>query len=136
MSPSASLVSLHLAGEGKDEISLDTLRGKFTITRTDAAMTPYGGLAAWSGFLKHLGLIERLAAHCPVVRTSPNAAPVHEVLHSFLLSALVEGRRFCHVRWLMDDPAVATLMGLERVRGEDALPRLAKNWILKVCATG
>jgi hypothetical protein len=36
----------------------------------------------------------------------------------------------------MDDPAVATLMGLERVRGEDALPRLAKNWILKVCATG
>jgi len=54
----------------------------------------------------------------------------------FSVSALVEGRRFCHVRWLMDDPAVATLMGLERVRGEDALPRLAKNWILKVCATG
>jgi hypothetical protein len=88
MNPSASLVSLHLAGEGKDEIFLDTLRGKFTITRTDAALTPYGGLAAWSGFLKHLGLSERLAAHCPVVRTSPNAAPV---------------------------------------RGEDALPRLAKE---------
>jgi hypothetical protein len=127
MNPSASLVALHLAGEGQDAITLDTLPGKFTITRTDAALTPYGGLAAWSGFLKHLGIMERLAAQCPVVRTSPNAAPVREVLHSFQLSALVEGKRFCHVRWLTDDPAVATLMGLERVRGEDALPRLAKG---------
>ena len=127
MNTSTSLVCLHLMGEAKDAISLDTLPGKITITRTDAALTPYGGLAAWSGFLKHLGLVERLAEHCPVVRTSPNAAPVREVLHSFLLSALVAGRRFCHVRWLMDDPAVATLMALERVRGEDALPRLAKG---------
>ena len=127
MSTYASLVSVHLAGEGKDEIVLDTLPGKFTITRTDEALTPYGGLAAWSGFLKHLGIIERLAEHCPVARTSPNAAPVREVLHSFLLGALVEGKRFCHVRWVMDDPAVATQMGLERVRGEDALPRLGKE---------
>ena len=44
MSTSASLVSVHLAGEGKDEISLDTLPGKFTVTRTDEALTPYGGL--------------------------------------------------------------------------------------------
>ena len=62
-----------------------------------------------------------------MIRTSPNAAPVREVLHSFLLSALVEGKRFSHVRWLMDDPAVATLMALERVRGEDAQPRLARE---------
>jgi hypothetical protein len=127
MSTSASLVSPHLAGEGKDEIVLDTLPGKFTVTRTDEALTPYGGLAAWNGFLKHLGIIERQAHHCPVARTSPNAAPVREVLHSFLLGALVEGKRFCHVRWVMDDPAVATLMGMERVRGEDALPRLGKG---------
>jgi hypothetical protein len=125
MSTSASLIGLHLSGEGWDDINLDALPGKITITRTDAALTPYGGLAAWSSFLKHLGIIERLADHCPVVRTSPNAAPVREVLHSFLLGALVEGKRFCHVRWLMDDAAVATLLGLERVRGEDALPRLA-----------
>lgn len=127
MNTSASLVSVHLAGEGKDEISLDALPGKITITRTDSALTPYGGLAAWSGFLKHLGILERFAAHCPVVRTSPNAAPVREVVHSFSLSALVEGKRFCHGRWLNDDPAIATLMNLERVRGEDALPRLARG---------
>ena len=127
MSTIASLVSVHLEGEGKDEVCLDTLSGKFTITRTAEALTPSGGLAAWRGFLKHLGILERLAEHCPVKRASPNAAPVREVLHSFLLGVLVEGRRFCHVRWVLDDPAVATLMGLARVRGEDALPRLGKG---------
>jgi len=49
------------------------------------------GWAEWSVFSKHLGIIERLADHCPVARTSSNAAPVREVLHSFLLGALVEG---------------------------------------------
>ena len=131
MSSSASLVSLHLAGEeqspSRDDLTLDTLPGKFTLTRTDAALTAYGGLVAWSAFLKHLGLIERLAQRCPVSRTSPNAAPVREVLHSFALCALVEGKRFCHVRWLTDDPALATVMNMDRVRGEDALPRLAKG---------
>ena len=115
-----------MTGEGQDDIALDPLPGKITRTRTDSALTPYSGLAAWSGFLKHLGLAERLADHCPVLRTSPTTAPVREVLHSFLLSALVEGKRFCHVRWLMDDPAVATLMGMDKVRGEDALPRMAR----------
>ena len=86
-----------------------------------------GGLVAGSGFLKHLGIIERLAERCPLNRTSPNAAPVREGIHSFALSALVEGKHFCHVRWLTDDPAIATIMNLERVRGEDALPRLAKG---------
>ena len=52
---------------------------------------------------------------------------MREVLHSFLLGALVEGKRFCHGRWVMDDPAVATLLGLDRVRGEDALPRLGQG---------
>lgn len=131
MSAFTSLVSLHLSGEGEkapaDELTLDTLPGKFTLTRTDAALTAYGGLVAWSGFLKHLGIIERLAERCPVARTSPNAAPVRELVHSFALSALVEGKRFCHVRWLTDDPAIATIMNLERVRGEDALPRLARG---------
>jgi hypothetical protein len=131
MNTVTSLVSLHLAGEEQntqpDDLPLDTLPGKFTLTRTDAALTAYGGLVAWSGFLKHLGIIERCAARCPVARTSPNAAPVREVLHSFARSALVEGKRFCHVRGLTDDPAIATIMNMDRVRGEDALPRLAKE---------
>jgi hypothetical protein len=60
MNASASLISIHLAGEGKDEISLDTLSGKFSVSRTEEVLTPYGGLAGWRSFLKHLGIIERL----------------------------------------------------------------------------
>jgi len=131
MNTFASLVSLHLSGEAQkplpDDLTLDTLPGKFTLTRTDAALTAYGGMVAWSGFLKHPGMVERFAERCPVVRTSPNAAPVREVVHSFMLSALVEGKRFSHVRWLSDDPALATVMNMKRVRGEDSLPRLAKE---------
>jgi hypothetical protein len=131
MSALTSLVSLHLAGEVQDaqpdDLTLDTVPGKSTLTRTDAALTAYGGLVAWSGFLKHLGIVERFAEHCPVTRRSPNATPGREALHSFALSALVEGKRFCNVRWLIDDPAIANLMNLDRVRGEDALPRLAKE---------
>ena len=60
----AAFPSVHLdlsvRGEGKDEMSLETLPGRFTITCTEEALTPYGGLAAWSGgFLKHLGIVER-----------------------------------------------------------------------------
>lgn len=45
-------------GEGRDEISLDTSPGKSTVTRAEDALTHHGGLAAWSGFLKHLGITQ------------------------------------------------------------------------------
>ena len=115
---------VHLAGEDCFVLKLTTLGGVVTVERTEEALTPYGGLAAWSAFLGRLGTIERLAERYPVERTSPNAAPVREVLHSFVLAALVEGRRFSHVGWVREDPGVAAVLGLERVRGEDALPRL------------
>lgn len=127
MSTSVMVKDLHLLGEGDSELNLPTLGGKVSIDRTDEALTPYGGLAAWSAFIKHLGWIEKLAQECPLERTSPNAAPVREILHSFLLSALAEGRRFCHVRWLQDDAGVAAMMGIEQVRGEDALRRLVSQ---------
>src|SRR5256885_13121422 len=50
-----------------------------------------------SAFTKHLGIAENLAEHCPVTRTSPNAAPVFDVIQSFMLTALTEGRRFSHI---------------------------------------
>ena len=123
-SPSSEMV--HPAGEDGPGFKLSTLGGLVTIERTDEALTPYGGLAAWSAFVQRLGTIERLAQRYPGQRSSPNAAPVREVLHSFMATVLIEGRRFSHVGWLRDDPGVAAVLGLERVRGEDALPRLVR----------
>ena len=54
----------------------------------------------------------------------PNAKPVHDILHSFLLTALVDGRRFAHVERLREDPTVTELFGLRSVVGEDTINRL------------
>jgi|GEM_PF-5303533 hypothetical protein len=62
MSIFASLVSVRLAGEGKDESSLDNLPGKFTVKRTKEVLTPCGGLAAWSGFLEHPGITRTISS--------------------------------------------------------------------------
>ena len=97
----SSMVGLvHPTGEDAAGLKLPTLGGQVTVERTDEALTPYGGLAAWSAFVQHLGTLDRLAASYPLQRTSPNAAPVREIIHSFSLTALVEGKRFSHVGWL------------------------------------
>ena len=121
------LERFHSTGEDAGGCTLDTLGGRVTVERTDEALTPYGGLAAWSAFVGRMGTVDRLAERCPVERTSPNAAPVREILHSFSVTALIEGRRFRHVGWVQEDAGVAAVLGLERVRGEDALRRLVKG---------
>lgn len=35
-----------------------------------------------------------------IIRAKPNAAPVREIVRSFSVTALVEIKRFSHVRWL------------------------------------
>jgi hypothetical protein len=74
---------------------------------SDDALTPFGGLVPWAAFQKRSGVLEVLAATCPVARTSPNAAPVYDVLTSFALTVLCDGRRFVHVRRLRDVPGAA-----------------------------
>ncbi|MGH3584406.1 MAG: transposase, partial [Mycobacterium sp.] len=92
---------------------------------TDEALTPFGGLVPWCAFLRRTGMVEALAGSCPVVRTSPNALPVFDVLVSFLLTAVCDGRRFAHVHRLRADPAVSELFGLRRgVAGDDSIRRL------------
>lgn len=127
MTTSSLVEMVHLTGEDPTGLKLPTLGGQVRVEPTDEALTPYGGLAAWSAFVNHLGTLDRLAEKYPLERTSPNAAPVREIIHSFSLTALVEGKRFSHVRWLTEDAGIATIMGMKSVRGEDAFPRLVKN---------
>jgi hypothetical protein len=112
----------HPAGEG--DFVFPTAGGNVALRTTQDALTPYGGLVPWAAFARHTGIVERLAATCPVRRTSPNAKPVHDILHSFLLTALVDGRRFTHVERLREDPTVTTLFGLRSVVGDDTIKRL------------
>ena len=123
-SPPSEMV--HSSGEGESLFPLGHLG------RDGDGRAHSGGAHALrrTGRLEHvrstLGYHRRLAERYPGQRTSPNAAPVREVLHSFMVTVLIEGRRFSHVGWVRDDPGVAAVLGLERVRGEDALPRLMR----------
>jgi len=71
------------------------------------ALTPYGGIVPWSAFVRRCGIFEELARSCPVKRTSPNAAPVYDVVQSFVLTALCDGKRFAHVNRMREDPTSA-----------------------------
>jgi hypothetical protein len=116
---------LHLGGEG--DFAFPTPGGKVRLSVTNDALTPYGGLVPWAAYTQHIGILQRLAESCPVKRTSPNASPIYDVLQSFALTALVDGRRFCHVERLREDPTVPELFGMESVVGDDAVRRFFKT---------
>ena len=121
MQPKATPM-LHPTGEA--DFVFTTAGGKVALRATDDALTPYGGLVPWAAFARHTGIVEQLAATCPVTRTSPNAKPVYDILQSFLLTALVDGRRFAHVERLREDPTLPELFGLKSVVGDDTIKRL------------
>ena len=123
-SPTA-VEELHPLGEG--DFSFPTPGGRVRLSVTKDALTPYGGLVPWSAFVKHLGIVEALAKDCPVQRTSPNAAPVYDVVQSFMLTALTDGRRFSHVERLREDPTIPELFGMEAVVGDDTVRRFFRS---------
>lgn len=125
--------------EGEGVFSFPTNGGRVRLSTTDDALTPYGGLVPWAAFTKHLNIVEDLAADCPVQRTSPNAAPVYDVIQSFMLTALTEGKRFSHIERLREDPTIPELFGLKSVVSDDTVrrffasidPVLGAEWIAR-----
>jgi hypothetical protein len=113
------------AGEG--DFSFATPGGRVRLSVTKDALTPFGGLVPWAASTKHIGIIDQLAAGCPVQRTSPNTAPVYDVLQSFMLTALTDGRRFSHIERLREDPTIPELFGMESVVGDDTVRRFFKS---------
>lgn len=116
---------LHLAGEG--DFTFPTAGGRVRLSVTEDALTPFGGLVPWAAYTKHIGIAEKLAADCPVRRTSPNAAPVYDIIQSFMLTALTDGRRFSHVERLREDRTIPELFGMESVVGDDTVRRFFKS---------
>lgn len=113
--------------EGEVEFSFPTAGGQVRLSLTKDALTPYGGLVPWAAYTKHIGIVEKLAASCPVQRTSGNAAPVYDVLQSFVLTALTDGRRFSHVERLREDPTIPELFGMESVVSDDTVRRFFRS---------
>jgi len=102
----------HLLGE--EEISFDTRGGQIHVRRADTTLTPFGSLVAFASFIEKLGIIDTLVASCPIKRTSNNATPVRDILIGFLLVCIQDGKRFRHMRYVQDDPAIAAIFKVQR----------------------
>ena len=117
--------ALHLGGEG--EFSFPTPGGQVRLSVTNDALTPFGGFVPWAAFINHIGIVKHLAKDCPVKRTSPNAAPVYDVIQSFMLTALADGRRFSHIERMREDPTIPEIFGMESVVNDDTVRRFFKS---------
>lgn len=119
------LFDIHPAGEERFEF--ETFGGKVSFEATGTTMTPYGGLVPFAAFVKKLGFVDELVRTCPVERTSPNAAPVRDIVVSLILLNICDGRRFAHVDRLREDPAIAEIFGIGAVRSDDTIRRFLKS---------
>lgn len=101
-----------------------TSAGTIAVRATNDVLTPFGGLVPFSAFLLKSEMAEKLAETSPAVRSSPNALPVRDIVLSFMLTALCDGRRFSHVGRLREDASIGELFGMKRgVCGTDAILR-------------
>lgn len=73
--------------------------------------------------MRHREIVDNLSADCSVKRTSPNAAPVSEVLQPFLLTARTDGRRFSQSERMREDPTSPEWFEREAVVGNDPVRR-------------
>lgn len=123
--------SIHLAGEaakealiGSEPSTVDTFGGKvFVRWDPDASVTGFGPAAYFIEFLKANGLWERWVQDCPLHYTSPNAPPKQDILGTVMLSVLAGHKRYAHITTVRSDSVLPQLLGMKRVRSEDAVRR-------------
>ncbi len=128
--------SIHPEGES-DIFEFPTYTGKVFLHPSEESLTPYGGLVPFAAFQKQTGIFENLEKTFPVVRTSPNAARVYDILCTFAITALADGKRYTHANRISEDKTITEVFGMEKATGDDAIRRLfysinendARRWI-------
>lgn len=123
--------SVHPTGEAANEglavpgpSAVDTFGGKvFVRWDPDANVTGFGPAAYFIEFLKTNGLWESWVQDCPLHYTSPNAPPKEDILGTVMLSVVAGHKRYAHITTVRSDSVLPQLLGMKRVRSEDAVRR-------------
>jgi Transposase DDE domain group 1 len=131
MPKDSAVRSDHPLGETRNEeltvpgsSAVDTFGGKvFVRWDPDASVTGFGPVAYFIEFLKTNGLWERWVQDCPLHYTSPNAPPKEDILGTVMLSVLAGHKRYAHITTVRSDSVLPPLLGMKRVRSEDAVRR-------------
>lgn len=114
-------LELDRAGRGQP---VDTFGGKILVRwDPDAAVTAYGLGTYFIEFLKANGLWQEWVKECPLTYRSPNAPPKQDIPGTILLSVLAGHKRYAHVTTIRSDSVTPQLLGMKRVRSEDAVRR-------------
>jgi hypothetical protein len=85
--------------------------------------TALGQLAFFAEYLEATGLFERWLASCPLNYTSPNAPELVDVLGTWMLSILDGHCRYAHVGALRGDGVAPSILGMNKIIGDDSLRR-------------
>src|SRR5271169_6217451 len=125
----------------RSSATVDTLGGKvFVRWDPDAAVTAFGPVAYFIEFLKTNELWQQWVADCPLAYRSPNAPPKQDILGTLLLSILAGHKRYAHVTTIRSDSVTPELLGMQRVRSEDAVRRAFQQGARRTgtgeCGTG
>lgn len=131
MSENSAVRSVHQIGEAAKEgltvpgtSAVDTFGGKvFVRWDPDASVTGFGPAAYFIEFLKANGLWERWVQDCPLHYTSRNAPPKEDILGTVMLSVVAGHKRYAHITTVRSDSVLPQLLGMKRVRSEDAVRR-------------
>ena len=86
-------------------------------------MTAFAPVTYFVEFLNANGLWQQWVADCPLSYRSGNAPPKQGILGTLLLSVLAGHKRYAHVTTVRNDNVLPGLLGMERVRSEDAVRR-------------
>lgn len=101
---------------------------KMTVTETERAITPFGGMVVFLEFLNKIGLVKKVSECMPVQHRSPNSIPPAQTYIAFLISVAAGARRFAHAGWLRGDRALHALLGIERFPTDDTIRNLFRRF--------
>jgi hypothetical protein len=85
--------------------------------------TALGQMAFFAEYLEATGLFERWRGSCPLSYTSANAPELVDVLGTWMLSILDGHCRYAHVGALRGDGVAPSILGMNKIIGDDSLRR-------------
>lgn len=95
---------------------------------TQKPVTPWGGLALFSGLAQQVGLVSALRDALPFRLTSPNATDPVEVVLAFMAGVLAGSRRLAHIDRLRGDEGVRQILGINRFVSDTTLSRFFRRF--------
>ena len=107
-----------------DAMRVQTPGGVFSVRWDERGRaTALGQLAFFAEYLETSGLFEAWLKSCPLSYTSPNAPALVDVLGTWMLSILDGHCRYAHVGALRGDGVAPSILGMNKIIGDDSLRR-------------